>query len=186
MSSPAEQFVDHVLPRDDRFEHDLKYGFNDSYLTSEGVLHVPHVEDPIYVSLGRQDVIQVTPSAKPDTADQTRLYAIRNCLDPNASPVFLDNALRVVGHIGNQALRDVDAVVIGREDTPDLGLTNRVSRRHLSIKASKHGLSFADLDSSNGTTVYLSRFDNGKLQMHARSMVGGRPVEALNKEWSRD
>jgi hypothetical protein len=157
--------------------------FNDYRLSAAGELQVyPGFHHPIHIEVGDDD-LELTNIALPKDEGEawykepSRLFILRNL--SSASPeahVVMDNTERMIGSI---ALNGVEYEVQGRktyiigrgEDaTPQLDLSETVSRRHLQIRLGnmQGNLHFADLNTKNGTIVKMHEDD-------ARSVYNASP-----------
>ncbi len=189
----------------DMYEINLM-NFNSSALDDSGQLELlPNPRRPIYMKLG-SDILEMSQLATEDftqpeseVPNPDSLYIVRNLSaeQPEAA-ILLDSG---VSHESGIALAGLDryrtlsrgSVVIGRgtDATPELGLSSTVSRRHLGLHfgALRGYIHLQDLDSTNGSRVYLDPADRGLISYKRKLIVlaesGPIYQTAVNRRWNR-
>ena len=158
-------------------------GFNDTRLNDAGELEVPNnFSHTILFRLG-SDALELSRLTYSDSSvsdtEANSLYILQNV--SSGSPdtaIIIDNSQRYLGQkdIGARdfAVYDRGSIIVGRalDATPELELSKTVSSRHMGIRLSIRGdLNFADLNSTNGTVVYLHADDEKRIAAQTRTIV---------------
>jgi hypothetical protein len=181
--------------------------FNDYRLDEAGELVIPkHFRKEVYLRLG-SDLLQMSkmPMPAPENPgptdfDPMNAYIVRNVsADRSDAAIIFDDSSTEKGHVmmpqlGVLTVVGRQSLVIGRDAdaTPELLLGRSTGRRHLSIRMSDRArsLHFTDLDSTNGSIVYLAPEDANGIDEPRRKFVGTFPhdvrtLEARNGRWTR-
>ena len=176
--------------------------FDDGRLSEEGELEVSkHFKHNIMLELGK-DLVELSTASLPESSNMpavgntTNAYILRNLSDPTGqgSLLFGDE----VQHVGEMPYRSNTLMVLGRstitlgrsrDASPDLNLSQGVSRRHMQIRLGNMAgnLHFADLYSTNGTRVYLDREDTWAVGTPRRAWLPfpGRSLAGQRGRWER-
>lgn len=175
--------------------------FNDPRIEETGELSIlPTFEDDIYVKLGA-DLLSISRISDPTRNDGANgysearnLYIVRNTLKQEAEPVVVSDGAVDLGVSRVEGLRDLSlstrpALIIGREATPSLGLSDSASAEHfmMRIGGMSGSLHFSDRHSATGTSVHVSSRDSRLITEARRSyrVHGGQFIteRALEGRW---
>ncbi len=187
---------------------DLAQDYSNVLLSDAGELEVPNtIQHPLYLLLG-QDVVLLTimqggaAFATPGThGDEVVGYTLENLTAGTTDAALLfDNERVDASSIGNSQANERFKVwggkvlTLGRDldCTPDLQFSESVSRIHAQIRTGnmRGQLHFQDLDSRNGTSVYVHPHDVALISPPRRTlrfMPGGlpKPVAQVEQRWLR-
>lgn len=203
------EYSEAVAKLTDKIEFNLM-DFNNFSLNSSGELAVSHYfHHAIYMKLG-SNILELTKlAAEPEPEESSDklgltshiLYVIRNLTSPQeAAALTLDNSRRDVGHLaGNDTAYSVygrQAITIGRalDATPELDLDKSASRKHLLFRLGNMAgnLHFMDLDSTNGSSIFLDPRDTNGVVTPWRMFFpnadgsGAETIEKRNGRWTRE
>ena len=158
---------------------DLRRDFDSPFLSDEGVLEIsPQAEHDIHLWLGDTALVIswiLAPDMVDSEAEAQNTYSVRN---KQAGAAFLfDDALVPAEDGIAEGYQDVfvppSPHVIGRETTPELGLSKFVGRRHVELftGALQRNLHIRDLGSTNGTWAAVHEEDLSAITHPHRKLV---------------
>lgn len=119
------------------------------------------IDDPTILEVSRMSI----GDANDGTADEPNLYAIRNLSSSSPDAVITVDNHRDRADSAEMGIPDCFSMtqrgttIIGRETTPELRLPDSVDYRHVYMRLGNiaGNVHFADLYSTGGTSIYLSR-----------------------------
>ena len=178
--------------------------FSNHLLNSSGELDVgPRLPDPVLIALGSDVLelsrIQYSDRNEGEFFDIKSAYTLRNLRDGETSPsVLFDDAMQIGGliHLDGEETSIAytgNQLTVGRETTPELELSDDVSREHLLIRigALQRHIHFADLNSSNGSKVYVPKsiksYPDWQRRIFHNDAADGKmtTIEEQNSRWTR-
>lgn len=190
---------------------DLQNGFGDVDLSDQGELEIsPFFDHDIFAQLGGNsgDTVRISqipipqgedyalnrsPSNQLQSTDPHNLYTIENTRN-GGSTLLADSLtpannplLAKMGYTNGMTSTILD---IGRETTPNLKLSDAVSRLHMSIRigALAGRIHFMNLDSLNSTLVALHPDDARMVSPPSKYIKTGKYPDFMvniNQEWMR-
>jgi hypothetical protein len=158
--------------------------------------------NPLYLKLGH-DVLELTRLSIDlgadlgEKDDRATGYVLQNLsAGTSEAPILFGNDSQEVGEIGDgrNALRGGRLLTLGRaaDATPALRLSNSTSRRHAELRVGSinRNLHFLDLYSKNGTSIYLSPEDAGRLSpprrtLHLIGKIDAKYATEVEQRWFR-
>lgn len=175
--------------------------YNHSSLNGAGELDIgPSFRHPIFIAAGADTLelsrVTVDEMNKWDPINSNTLLVLHNLSSHSKDASIILDTGREEGPslMGDRALYRVfegRRFTIGREDTPQLDLSDTVSAHHFQLRLGSiaSGLHISDLYSTNGTFVDLHPYDAGIVSTPARYFYyengQGETLESRNQQWSR-